>query len=476
MKRKTKRISEPGRDQPTLLRRLGLMDSTFLVIGAVLGSGIFMTTGLVAARLPSPLLILGVFLVGGFITLSGALTFGELGAMFPRAGGQYLYLREAYGPASGFLYGWVFFLIIQCGGVAALAVAFADYVGPFISPAFARPLFRLDLGIMTWGLTPGQLLAVGAILTLSASHYYGLRLGVTIQNIFTVIRLLGVGLFAAAGFLALARQPGGPAWERISWGEGSFGLTGFGLALVTVLWAYDGWYAVSCTAEEVKRPERNLPLSLLVGTLTVTLVYWILNFIYFLSMPVTEMAGLERIGEAAAGRLFGPGGAGIMAGVIAATIFGCLSANLVFGPRVSLAMARDKLFFSGFNTIHPRHRVPSKAIIGQALWSSLLCLSGQFQALIEYVVFALVLFFAATGLAVFVLRAKKPGLKRPYRVWGYPVLPGLFVAINLAVFVNRLVAETGRSLIGIVIILLGLPAYFYWKDKSKPRPSSSDAL
>ena len=460
-------VINPSPPQSTLLRHLGLLDSTFLVIGAVLGSGIFMTTGLIAKKLPSPILMMAVFLVGGFITLSGALSFGELGAMFPWAGGQYVYLREAYGPSAGFLFGWVFFLIIQCGGAAALAVALTDSVGPFISVSFSRPLLNLDLGFMRWILTPGQLLAVGAILMLSASNYFGIKGGITVQNIFTLVRLLCVALFFIGGFLALARRPEGLVWSRLTQGGLGFSPTGFGLSLVTVLWAYDGWYAINCTAEEVKNPKRNIPLSLILGTVTVTVIYMLLNLEYFLAMPLKDMVGVERIGEAAAVRLFGLGGSSLMAGLIAVTIFGCLSATLIYGPRVFFAMARDGLFFPGFKDIHPRFRVPAKAIAGQAVWASLLCLSGQFQALIEFVVFALVLFFAASGLAVIVLRRRQPGRERPYKTWGYPVLPLLFVAMNLAIFLNRVIAQTRESLGGIIILLLGIPAYWYWKTQSR---------
>jgi APA family basic amino acid/polyamine antiporter len=472
-------VINPSPPQSTLLRHLGLLDSTFLVIGAVLGSGIFMTTGLIAENLPSPMMIMAVFLVGGFITLSGALAFGELGAMFPRAGGQYVYLLEAYGPSAGFFFGWVFFWVIQCGGAAALAVGLADSIGPFISASFSQPFLNLDLGFMRWILTPGQLLAVGAILMLSASNYFGIKGGITIQNIFTIVRLLCVALFFIGGLVALARRPEGLAWSRLTQGGLGFSPTGFGLSLVTVLWAYDGWYAINCTAEEVKNPKRDIPLSLILGTVTVTVIYMLLNLEYFLAMPLKDMVGVGRIGEAAAVRLFGLGGGSLMAVLIAVTIFGCLSATLIYGPRVFFAMARDGLFFSGFKDIHPRFRVPAKAIAGQAVWASLLCLSGQFQALIEFVVFALVLFFAASGLAVIVLRRRQPGRERPYKTWGYPVLPLLFVAMNLAIFLNRVIAQTKESLGGIIILLLGIPAYWYWKTQSRrtgafPAPAVRD--
>lgn len=462
-----KRDSSPG-----LLRRMSLLDSTFLVIGGVLGSGIFMTTGLIGARLPSPALIMAVFLAGGLITLSGALAFAELGAMFPQAGGQYVYLREAYGPPAGFFFGWVFFWVIQCGGIAALAAAFADYAGVFLGGSFARPLFVLSAGGIRWSLSPGQLLAVGAILLLNFINFFGIKAGTIVQNILTVVRLVCVALFAAGAVVLIGHHPPGPALGSFFQGTKSFSLAGFGLAMVAVFWAYDGWYSVSCAAEEVKNPKRNIPLSLILGTLAVTLIYLLLNIVYFLALPLGQIIGVERIGEAASVQLFGAKGGLLMSGLIALTIFGCLSATMIYGPRVFFAMSRDGLFFSGLKKVHPRYRVPAKAIAGQAVWSSLLCVSGKFQALIEFDVFALVLFFAASGTAVIVLRHTQPDRERPYKAWGYPVLPGLFVLINLAVFINRIVAEPKKCLAGLVILVLGGPGYLYWRGKRrKEQPS-----
>ncbi len=453
---------------------MGLMDSTFLVIGAVLGSGIFMTTGLIGARLPSPVLVIIVFGVGGMITLSGALSFGELGAMFPQAGGQYVYLREAYGAPAGFFFGWVFFWVIQCGGIAALAVGFADYAGLFLGGSFGRPLLRLSVMGLDWSLSPGQVLAIGAILVLTAVNYLGIRIGTVVQNVLTIVRLAMVAVFVIGGVVILAGRPGGLDWSRLSGGAGRFDLSAFGLALVAVLWAYDGWYSVSCTAEEVSNPRRNIPLSLLLGTFSVAVIYLLLNVIYFLALPLDRIMGVERIGEASAGALFGPRGGSILTGLIAVTIFGCLSANIIFCPRVNFAMARDGLFFSSLKDVHPRTHVPAKALVGQAVWSGLLCLSGKFQALIEYVVFALVLFFAASGLAVIILRHRRPDMERPYKAWGYPVVPALFVVVNLAVFLNRVTAQPRESLGGLIILLLGLPAYLFWRAKKAGRPRAED--
>jgi APA family basic amino acid/polyamine antiporter len=257
--------------------------------------------------------------------------------------------------------------------------------------------------------------------------------------------------------------------EMLSWGV----LQSFGLALIAVFWTYDGWYAVNCTAEEIKKPERNIPLSLLLGTLSVTLVYLLVNIVYILALPVERMTGVIRIGELASTQLFGPIATSAIAAAIMISVFGCLSATILYGPRVYLAMAEDRAFFRSMTFIHPRYRVPSKALTGQAIWSCLLCLSGKYQALYEYVVFALVIFFAATGFAVIALRRKRPDLHRPYRVWGYPAVPVVFVLINLAVFLNTVTAQPFKSLIGLAILLVGIPAYFYWQRKGPASPKES---
>jgi APA family basic amino acid/polyamine antiporter len=454
--------------QPRLLRKMNLLDATFLVIGSVVGSGIFMTSGIIAGYLPSPGWLLVVWAVGGLFTLCGALTFAELGAMFPRAGGQYVYIREAYGPWAGFLFGWGFFWFIMCGGIATLAVGFAEFAGYFLpSLSTQAVILKGTLFGLTYTLSAGQLLAAGAIIFLTAVNYLGVKTGVVVQNIFTFLRLGSVAAIAVFG-LILGKRAGITSFGQLFSGGESLGpniVSAFGLALIAVLWTYDGWYAVNCTAEEIKKPERNIPLSLLLGTLSVTLIYLVVNVVYILALPVGKMKGVVRIGELASSQLFGPAATSAIAAAIMVSVFGCLSATILYGPRVYMAMAEDRAFFRSMTYIHPRFRVPSKALIGQAVWSCLLCLSGKYQALYEYVVFALVIFFAATGFSVIVLRRTKPDLARPYRVWGYPFIPVLFVLINLAVFANTIAAAPLKSLVGLAFLLIGIPAYIYWQKK-----------
>jgi len=448
-----------------LLRKMNLLDSTFLVIGAIIGSGIFMTTGFIAEYLPSPLMILIVWLLGGFFAMSGALAFAELGAMYPRAGGQYIYLREAYGPWAGFLFGWGFFWVIECGGVAALAVGFAEYFGYFV-PALSTKTYLLKFHLLgfDYSLSAGQLIAAASILFLSAINYIGIKSGIVVQNIFTFLRIAAVAVFIVLG-LTIGSKAGVVSFEGLMTGDMSFSIKLFGLALIAVLWTYDGWYSINCAAGEIKNPGKNIPRSLILGTLSVTLIYFLMNIVYVSALPIERMKGVARIGELASTQLFGSTATFFISATIMISIFGCLSASILYGPRVFLAMAQDRCFFKSMRYIHPRYRVPTKAIVWQGIWSSLLCLSGTYQDLFEYVVFALVIFWAATGLAVIILRSKQPETPRPYKAWGYPVLPILFVLINLGVFLNTIWAQPRKSLIGLIILVAGIPAFLYWQSK-----------
>jgi APA family basic amino acid/polyamine antiporter len=454
-------------NSPQLLRRMNLLDSTFLVIGAIVGSGIFMTTGFISEYLPSPLMILIVWLLGGFFAMSGALTFAELGAMYPLAGGQYIYLRKAYGPWAGFLYGWGFFWVIECGGVAALAVGFAEYFGYFV-PALSTKTYLLKFNFLgfDYSLSAGQLIAVASILFLSAINYLGIKSGIVVQNIFTFLRIAAVAVLIVLG-LTVGSKAGVVSFEGLLTNDVSFSIKLFGLALIAVLWTYDGWYGLNCAAEEIKNPGKNIPRGLILGTLSVTLIYFLMNIVYVSALPVERMKGVARIGELASTQLFGSTATLFISGTIMISIFGCLSASILYGPRVFFAMAQDRCFFKSMSYVHPRYRVPTKAIVWQGIWSSLLCLSGTYQDLFEYVVFALVIFWAATGLAVIILRFKQPEISRPYKAWGYPFLPILFVLINLGVFLNTIWAQPLQSLIGLVILIAGIPAFLYWQSKQR---------
>jgi APA family basic amino acid/polyamine antiporter len=454
---------------PGFLRRLGLIDTTFLVIGAVVGSGIYMTPGIIAAGLPSPGLLLVVWLAGGLITLCGALSFAELGAMYPQAGGQYIYLREAYGPGAAFLFGWAFFGFIMCGGLAALAVAFAEFIGSFVPVlSTAHVLLRLDVLGLSYSLSAGQVVAAVSILLLTLVNSFGIRSGAVVQNLLTVFRLGTVAALVGLGVLFGAKAgganfhplfPAGPAFPDI--------LRPLGLALVAVFWTYDGWYSVNCTAEEIRDPERTIPRGLTLGVLAVTAIYVLVNFVYLLALPLDRLSGVVRVGELAASALFGGGGAALFSALVTVSIFGCLNANLLFGPRVFYAMARDGHFFRAMGRLGPRSRVPTGALWGQAAWSAVLCLSGTYESLYEYMVFALLLFFAATGIAVFVLRRRAPDAARPYRTWGYPVVPLIFIVMSLAVFASIAAGQPLKSLAGAGLLAAGVPVYAIWKGRGR---------
>lgn len=461
--------AEPGAE-PRFARRLGLLDTALLVVGAVVGSGIFLTSGHILHTLPSPGLLLLVWLAGGLITICGAFSFAELGGMFPEAGGPYLYIREAYGPAAGFLFGWAFFWFIMGGGLAALAVGFAEFLGALF-PALSMETVVFTIGPAAgtrFAISAGQLVAAAAILVLTGVNTRGIQTSAAIQNILTFLRVVPVVVLVVLG-LTMGEKSGVKGFGDLlnTGGLGGAGLVkAFGLALVAVFWTYDGWYAASCTAGEVRNPGRNLTLGLLLGTTAVTVLYMAVNLVYILAVPIRDLDGVTRVAEVAGTALFGPGAASLLAALIAVSVFGCLDANIIMGPRVYFAMARDKCFFRGMGRLGARSRVPVRALWGQAGWSVVLCLWGTYRSLYEYMVFALLLFFAATGLALFRLRRRRPCAPRPYRAWGYPVVPAFFILTSLGVFVNTVASSPLKSLIGLGLLAAGGPAYLIWRKRA----------
>ncbi len=449
----------------SLVRGLGPWDATLLTIGSVLGSGIFITTGDMARVLPHAGLILLVWIVGGLLTLTGALTYAELGGMFPRAGGQYHFLKEAYGRFWGFLFGWVAFFVIMTGGIATLAVGFGEYLGSFI-PFFSttNDLFRVPLGPWNWTLNGGQLAGMLAIVFFTIINYIGLREGAGVQNIVTVAKVGSVFGLAVFGFLAPFRVN---ATEAVLAPTPETGLlAGFGIAMIAALWSYDGWYGASNVAGEMRRPARDLPIGLIGGTLAITLMYGLVNLVYVRALTVEEMGATNRIGETAAEALFGPMGGRILSVAVLVSIFGCISATILYAARIYLPMAEDGVFFQTLSRIHPRYRTPAACLVAQGAWSIVLTCSGSYEQLYTYVVFALVLFHAATGTAVFVLRRTQPDTPRPYRTWGYPWVPAIFVLSSLVLVANTLMEKPVESLVGVFLLLLGVPAYLFWQRRN----------
>lgn len=441
-----------------LPRVLGFWDIIGIIVGGVIGSGIFIVPAAVSAAVESPLLILAVWIAGGLLCFFGALTFAELGTAYPKAGGMYIYLREAYGPFPAFLFGWTLFLVIDTGAVATLAVAFSSkYLPHFVS------------------LTPfaSRIIAFALIAFLAAVNYIGVRWGAFLQNFLTIIKfgaILGVCavvfIFAegnTANFVA-------PAPRSLS-----LSLIGkFGIALVATFWAYKGWEASTFSSGELKNPEKNLPAGLFAGTLLVILLYIITNLAYLYAFPSSEIAKSSRIASDAMNFAIGPIGASIIAFIILLSITGAANPNFLTSPRVYFAMARDGLFFRRVAEVHPKFLTPHVSILAMGAWSALLSLSGTFEQLFTYVIFGQWIFFGLTVGAVIILRKKKPGLPRPYKTWGYPVTPALFIFAALFVSVNTLINEFWNAFAGLLIISLGIPAYLYWKRKGRKKNLSQE--
>lgn len=454
-------MAEPS--QRDLVRGLSFRDAALITIGSVLGTGAFLTTSDIARVLPHPGLILFVWIGGGVLTIAGALTYAELGTMMPRAGGPYHFLKEAYGPLFGFLKGWVDFLVVMSGGLAAIAVGFGEYLGSFI-PFFSTGniLLRANIAGFDWKLTGGAVAGVLAIVFFTVTSILGLRESAILQNVLTTLKigamlsLAGLGLLVAPVITpAFVNTPLPPSL-----------LTALGVAMIGVVWTFDGWYAVTYLGGEIKDPAKDLPRGMMVGVATVTLIYVLLNLVYLRALPVSEMPAHPRIAEAAAVALFGPFAARLVSAAVMVSAFGCIGATVLYSTRTYLPMARDGVFFKALAEVHPKWRTPVACILAQGAWTVLLTISGTYEALYTYVVVILFLFHAAVGVAVFVLRAKKPEWPRPYRVTGYPLVPAVFVLTSLAFVFNSLIERPVESMFGFVILLLGIPAFIYWKRAS----------
>ena len=466
MKTKSNNDKNP---QVGLVRQLGLFDSTMVMVGIVIGSGIFLTTGIMAKSIPSAGLILLAWLIGGLLTLAGALTYAELGAAMPEAGGQYVYLREAYGPMSGFLFGWILFLVYTTGGIAALALAFAEYTGYFFhSLGTENLILTLDIPFLKstlhYSLSAGQLIGVAVIMLLSIVNFVGVGLGKSIQNIFTVIK---IGTIAAIIILGFAIGKGTPPGLSINPSGMSFGsiIIGLGVSLVAVAWAFDGWNNVNFVAGEIRNPKRNLPFALIIGTLAITGLYILVNYIYLYALPMEDTVGVLRIAEKATGALFGSSTGALISALVLISVFGALNGTILVGPRVYYAMAKDGLFFRKVALVHPRFRTPGFSILIQAIWASVLTLSGTFEQIFTFAMFIAIAFWIIATAAVFTLRKKRPDLPRPYKTWGYPIVPAIFIIASCGILLNTLLEKPVEALAGIFLTALGIPAYFYWKRR-----------
>lgn len=471
-------------------RTVTLLDATMVVAGIMIGSGIFIVSADIARNVGSAGWMLVVWIITGVITLTGALSYGELAGMFPQAGGQYVYLREAYNPLIAFLYGWTFFLVIQTGSIAAVGVAFAKFTAVLL-PIFSETNIAFRIGGMT--VSTAQLLAIGVILALTWLNTRGIRIGTLVQNVFTfgkIGSLVALIILAIIGYNHLAiEQNLATFWDasRVTIESNgsvlSTALTGVGLVIalavaqVGSLFSSDGWNNITFAAGEVIRPRRTIPLALTFGTVIVTVLYLLVNVAYIVTLPVRgvpngttpleqgiQFAASDRVGVAAAEVMFPGIGAVLMAVLIMISTFGCNNGMILAGARCYYAMARDRLFFASVGRLN-RYGAPATALWVQALWASMLCLSGRYGDLLDYVVLAVLVFYVLTVAGIFLLRRRRPDIERPVKAIGYPILPALYIGAAAFICVVLLVEKPSYTYPGLGIVLAGVPVYYLWRRR-----------
>jgi APA family basic amino acid/polyamine antiporter len=499
------------------VQSLGLFSSTALVIGSMIGSGIFIVDADIARATNSPALFLGAWVVAAILTMTAALSYGELAAMMPKAGGQYVYLRESLGPLWGFLYGWTLFLVIQTGTIAAVGVAFGKFLGVFFPVVSSDnwlwhiadvPIVRVGpmaLGGMHIGVNTANLAAIVVVVFLAIVNIFGVKLGALIQNVFTTAKALSLAALILLAFTvgrnatAIAANFGANFWKNAGWSSLHPVQVGVGgpmvlvnviviLAVVQVgsLFSADAWNNITFTAGEVKNPKRNIPLSLILGTGFVLTVYFLVSLGYLLVLPMhgdpngasvmargIQHATEDRVATAALEQIFHSWGAYLMAGAILISTFGCANGMSLAGARVYYAMSQDGLFFKSVGKLHPRYKTPAAGLLVQAAWATLLCVSGSYSQLLDYIIFAVLVFYILTIVGLFVLRFKRPDAPRPYKALGYPVLPALYIAMAGCICVVLLRYKPQYTWPGLVLVLLGIPVYLFWSRRpARQAPAS----
>jgi APA family basic amino acid/polyamine antiporter len=450
------------------VRGLSLLDSVLLLVSGIIGSSIFLTAKDIAGPLPNPTLFFLVWVLGGVISLCACVAFAELGSMFPDSGGQYIYLREAYGDLVAFLYGWMLFTVGNGGTIAALSVASAAYMGniiPFISQQHV--IFSLA------GMPFTRAHAIGLVLIaiLTCVNVFGLRWGALLQNISTWTKFSAMALFVVLGFAIgkghwsnfSAQAPGG---LTMGLSPGQL-ISAFGVGLIAVFFAYDGWVYITWVAGEVKDPRRNVPRAMVLGVLAVGAIYLAMNLTYVYAMPLNEIAKYDTIAHAAATKLFSPAAAAWLSAMIAVSCFSAAAACTLSGSRVYLAMARDGVFFRRMAVIHPKWRTPAFSLIGQGIWAAVLTMSGRYDQLYTYVIFGMVLSYTLTVIGLFVLRWKRPDVPRPYRCTGYPWLPAIYILVGVTWTLNTIIQRPTAAFGSAAIVLVGVPGYLYWKRRNR---------
>jgi APA family basic amino acid/polyamine antiporter len=508
--------SDTEADAPRLVQTLGLFSSTAIVAGSMIGSGIFIVDADIARGTNSPALFLAAWVVTAILTMIGALSYGELAAMMPKAGGQYVYLRESLGPLWGFLYGWTFFLVIQTGTIAAVCVAFGKFLGVFfpsistsnwlwhIAHVPALKVGPMVLGNMEIGLNTANLTGIIVAIMLAVVNVFGVQLGALIQNIFTTAKALSLAALVLLAFTVGRNATAWNAnfgahwsefWRNAGWSSLHPVQVGIGgptvlvnllviLAVVQVgsLFSADAWNNITFTAGEVKNPRRNIPLSLVLGTGLVLTAYFLASLAYLVVLPMhgdpngttvlargLQYAAEDRVGTAALQQIFHSGGAYLMAAAILISTFGCANGLSLAGARVYYAMSQDGLFFKSVGKLHPRYHTPAAGLFVQACWTALLCVSGSYSQLLDYIIFAVLLFYILTIAGLFVLRFKRPDAPRPYKALGYPVLPALYLVMATWICIVLLRYKPQYTWPGLVLVLLGIPVYLFWSRRPKGR-------
>jgi basic amino acid/polyamine antiporter, APA family len=480
-------------------RGLGLFDSTMIVVGSMVGSGIFIVSADISRTLGSTGYLLLTWIVTGLMTVIAALSYGELAGMMPRVGGQYAYLREAYNPFIGFLYGWTLFLVIQTGTIAAVAMAFGKFTA-VLFPVLGEQNILLN----AWGLhiNAAQCTAIASLIVLTGINMYGLQEGKIVQNLFTSTKIIALAGLIALGIIFQRNTHVFESNFSSLWNAASAVTAGgivkilplsglalfaaFGAAMVGSLFSSDAWNNITFTAGEVKNPRRNIPLSLALGVGIVTLIYILCNVSYLSVLPLSgnpqsaaaagrgiQFASSDRVGTAAAEQIFGISGALLMAVLIMISTFGCNNGLILAGARVSYAMAKDGLFFKAAGKLN-RKSVPGAALIVQGIWAAILCLSGTYGNLLDYVIFAVLIFYILTIGGVFILRKKLPDADRPYKTFGYPVLPALYIVLAAAISIDLLIYKPQYTWPGLIIVLLGIPVYFLWRKKGEQQTANNE--
>ncbi|HUS20231.1 MAG TPA: amino acid permease [Terriglobales bacterium] len=465
-------------DRPSLVKGLSLLDAVLLLVGGVIGSGIFLTAGQIATELKRADLFILVWVAGGAISLLACFAVAELGGMYPQAGGQYVFLREAYGELPAFLYGWMIFAVVQTGTIAALAVGFAQYFGAVFPSYISRePLFGFTFYLagktIYWGLTPQKMVAVLGIALLTFVNMVGLRRGSLLVNIATWLKFGAMAALIIFGMLL-----GKGDWSHFSATPQSAGpsastlLMAFGVALISVLFAFDGWIYVTWVAGEMKDAARNVPRALITGVCAVVVIYVAMNVMYVYALPMETIISSDAVVQAAATAMFSPRVGNSLAIMVAVSCFGAMSSAILCTARIFYAMAQDGVFFKRMAQVHPRWRTPAFALVIQGIWAAVLALVGLYDQLLTYAIFMMIVSYVVTVGALFVLRRAKPDHPRPYRCTGYPVVPLLYLLLAGAWTVNTIWARPLESLAGLGLVLLGVPGYLYWKRQASAAPNA----